>query len=265
MATYTKEFRSIGEFRKYINDTPFNLSFAKRVKKSSQVDPSRTKWTKTPNYEAAESLLVNGWDEMATKLNGAIKAKQVYANMATKRRNVPGVVGFAPIVPLYIAGVPQNMLQQIRVKCKSKIVSIDKSISYSCSVSSDKIIEESVKALQVVQQLEASGYRVNLSIVWCISAGGDTVALKVRIKDAKDKLNISKVAFPLVHPSMLRRICFKFLEVFPNVNSKFCFGYGYPMSASAIGKIFPDDIVIPEVWNVDPSQIKDISDVTARV
>lgn len=265
MAVYTKEFRSIGEFHKYINNTPFNLSFTYQTKKSSKVDPSRTQWTKTPNYEAAEDLVVNGWSEMASKLNSKIKAKHVYANMATKRRSVPGVVGFAPIVPLYIAGVPQNMLQQIRVKCKSKIVTIDKSISYSCGVSSDKVVEESVKALQVVQQLEASGYRVNLNIVWCISAGGDTMALKVRIKDAKDKLNISKVAFPLVHPSMLRRICFRFLEVFPNVNRAFCGGYGHPMSASYIGRIFPDDIVIPEIWHIDPSQIKGISDVMAHV
>lgn len=264
MATYTKEFRSIGEFRKYINETPVNISFSTREKRSSKTDPSRTIWTKTPNYEAAEDLMINGWDEMATKLNDKIKVKQVYANMATKRRNVPGVAGFAPIVPLYIAGVPQNMLQQIRVKCKSKIVTIDKSISYSCVVSSDKIVEESVKALQVVQQLEASGYRVNLNIVWCVSAGYDTVALKVRIKNANEKLNISKVAFPLVHPSMLRRICFRFLEVFPNVNRYFCDGYGSPMRANAIAKIFDGDVVIPEVWNIDPSQIKDLSDVVAR-
>lgn len=135
----------------------------------------------------------NGWSQMAADLNTKLDIKMKHVQTTTWRKQQLGVVGFQPVVPLYLAGVPNNMISQVQVKLKSKVVDITKSINYNCKVTTETIINESVKTLQIVKQLEASGYRKY----------GTSIYVKVRIKSANEKLNVSKIAFPLVHPSML--------------------------------------------------------------
>lgn len=260
MEYYTKQFKSITEFTRYLENTPFNKHFEPEHRRHSTREDFN--WYQTHTYEEAQDLFRNGWDYGIKKLNTKFQTSKQLLN-GTKRKCIPGVVGHAPIVPLYLAGVPTNMLQQIQVRCKSKVVDITKSICYNVRVESDTIIAESVKALQVVQLLESQGYRVNLNVAFVSVERNRTIGCSIRIKGANEKLNISKLAFPMVHPSMLRRMIFRFIEVFEHTTADYIGSYGRPLE-SEMAKAFPGTIVLPAIWSKRVEDIKSIDDLVGR-
>src|SRR5699024_11437952 len=80
--------------------------------------------------------------------------------------------------------------------------------------------------------------------------GVQTCALPI----SNEKLNISKLAFPLVNPSMLRRLFFRFIEVYPNVTNSFVCGYGRPADSDEIRKIFKNEYLLPNFIRKDRSE-----------
>lgn len=252
------KFDSINEFYKYLCDTPFNEAF--RWAEHSSVDGSY-RFTQTYNFDEAVNLMKNGWSDMAKKLNAKLQVNEKQNAMVNKRKMVNSVAGFQPIVPLYLAGVPTNMVQQKMVPVKQKVVNITKSISYNASVSTEIIIEESVKAMQIVKKLEAMGYRVNLSIALGSIRSDRQLFSKVCIKHANEKLNVSKLAFPLVHPSMLRRLFFRFIEVCPDTTNNFVRGYGTAATADQIKKVYSEDIILPAKFKGNVENIHSLEDL----
>ena len=117
--------------------------------------------------------------------------------------------------------------------------------------------------MQFVKNLKAQGYRCNLNIVLGTTAGypSKQFIVKVRIKSANEKLNVSKLAFPLVHPSMLRRLFFRFIEVYPNVTKSFVSGYGSPATSNEMRNIFKGEYLLPNFIKKDVNTSKTIDDL----
>ena len=256
------QFDSLQEFYKYICDTPFNDAF-RWVSHSSVTGDKH--WTKTESFDEAVQLFKNGWSDMATKLVQRLKVIESKTEPTMKPRNKLDVCGYQAIVPLYIQGVPNNMMNKKMVPVKQKVITLNKSLDYSGSVSSDKIIEESIKAMQIVKKLEAQGFRCNLNIALGTTAGWGKeekqFIIKVRIKSANEKLNVSKLAFPLVHPSMLRRLFFRFIEVYPNVTKNFVGGYGHPATSNELRNVFVGEYLLPNFIKKDVNTINTITDL----
>jgi hypothetical protein len=124
-------------------------------------------------------------------------------------------------------------------------------------------VSESIKALQIVKKIETQGVRCNLNILWHITnIGCNGYVMKVRIKSANEKMNISKLAFPLCHPSMLRRLCFRFLETYPTIESKYTFGYGRPAKLYETKSVITDEYVIPAIFAKDIDEVNNLSDIS---
>lgn len=260
------EFNSLQEFYKYLCDTPLNDSFRWKHLSSIKGD---YRFTQTHSYEEAVDLFHNGWSEMSQRLSQRLKAEGKMEHVMVAKP-VQSVEGFQPIVPLYLSGIPNNMINRKMQPVKQKVVTLNKSVSYSCGVSTDEIIDESIKAFRIIQKLEAQNYRVNLNVVLGVyEANGywsDTIkngyAIKVKLKKANEKLNISKLAFPLVHPSMLRRLFLRFMEVHPEVPDEYTRGYGRPMGESLIRECFPkNEILLPQHIRKDVDSIKTLDDL----
>lgn len=251
------EYDSLKEFYDYLCKTPFNDAF--RWASHSSVEGTE-RFTKTKNFDEAVELFKNGWSDMATKLVQKLKVIESKTEPTMKPRNTLGVCGYQAIVPLYLQGVPNNMVNKKMVPVKQKVITLNKSIDYSCGVSADQIIEESIKAMQIIKKLEAQGYRCNLNIVLGSSQTKKFV-VKIRIKSANEKMNISKLAFPLVHPSMLRRLFFRFIEVYPNITKDFVHGYGYPSTSSELRKLFEGEYLLPNFIKKDVNKITGIEDL----
>lgn len=230
-------------------------------------------FTKTNNYDEALSLLLNGWDEGAKDLTKQLNTRKMDIGLDKSLHRFLSVAGYQACVPRYLQGQPNNMFSQKMEVKKQKVITINKEICYACNVKSQTIMEESIKALQVVKKLEQSGFRCNLNIIMgfknSFGRNDRIYLLKIKIKSSTEKLNISKMAFPLVHPSMLRRIIFRFLEIYPGVPEKFKNGYGYPITHTLLqqlekdlGKDINKEFFIPaQMGNFNAEELNSLEDL----
>ena len=255
---YVREFSSLNDFETYITNTPLNDTF--RWSKLASVSGSE-EFTGTHSYEQAVEMFKNGWQSKAEELTKKLKVIQNQVIDAQVQKVLFDVVGFQASVPRYLQGIPTNMVNKKLVPIKQKIVTINKDISYNCGVTTEQIVEASIQTLQLVKKIEAQGIRVNLNLIWGVKASGSNEIVKVRLKSANERVNISKLAFPLVHPSMLRRLCFRYLEVAPTITHGYLYGYGSPLDGSQLKTYCKDEYVLPRLFNGDLSKLGDLTTV----
>lgn len=243
------QFNSIAEFMQYLETTPVNDAFKYAQQASTIEERSGRKWYGTQNYKEACNLLANGYNEGIEKLNKRINGVQkLNVDIQKQLKTYLDVQGFQPCVPLYLNNVPNCMVNSKMQAKKQKILNVVKSISYSSFVAPEQITEYSVIALKIVQMLERQGYRVNLFVTMpCESHRGDVQICTIKLKSSSERLNLSKLAFPMLHPSMLRRFSFKYLEVQPDVTTSFIDSYGVPMQPAQFKQYFKGALVLPNV------------------
>ena len=255
---YVREFSSLNDFETYITNTPLNDTF--RWTKLASVSGSE-EFTGTHSYEQAVEMFKNGWQSKAEELTKKLKVIQNQVIDAQVQKVLFDVVGFQASVPRYLQGIPTNMVNKKLVPIKQKIVTINKDISYNCGITTEQIVEASIQTLQLVKKIEAQGIRVNLNLIWGVKASGSNEIVKIRLKSANERVNISKLAFPLVHPSMLRRLCFRYLEVAPTITHGYLYGYGSPLDGSQLKTYCKDEYVLPRLFNGDLSKLGDLTTV----
>lgn len=257
-------YKDMNEFYSYLCDTPFNEAFRWATHKSVASDEA---FTGTKSFEEAVELMKNGWQDMARNLTNKLKAVEKDVTVMTRRKTVYDVAGYQCSVPRFLQGLPNSMVRTTNVPVKQKVITVVKNISYSYGVKKDEIIEESIKAMAVVKKLEAQGYRVNVDIILGTSAGMGTTeegnfGVRVRVKGANERLNVSKLAFPLVNPSMLRRLMFRWIEVYPEVTKRFVYGYGRPWGNSdALRVLGENEYLIPAIMDAKVENIRGMEDL----
>lgn len=254
------EFRSLKDFYDYICNTPINAAFRWKIHKSVDVSEYRTKFTGTRDFDEATTLFKDGYKEGAERLSNILKAEEAKVKPTYARRTAYDVQGYMPCVPLYLNGIPNNMITTKNVKIKQNVVIINKDISYSARVSKDEIIDESVKAFRIIRKLESQGYRCELNIVCGSYSYRRGFACRIRIKGADEKLNISKAAFPLIHPSMLRRLMFRFIEVYPHITGGFTSNYGTPISLDIFKQLY-NGTFLPKIIQMDIDKLRKVEDI----
>ena len=119
----------------------------------------------------------------------------------------------------------------------------EKKVSVFFKQVKETIEQESVKVLQLVNNLEKQGYRVilNVTLISKSRRGNIILCNKVRIKNANERLNLSKVSFPMVRSSYLRRIMFKWIETFEYTTKSFDTNYGVPIKCEDFNNIIKNN------------------------
>lgn len=156
MVNYIQEFDSLNDLYKYLCDTPFNEVF--RWSRHSSVENDYS-FSHSHSFEEAVDLLRNGWDDMSKKLTQKLNAATKNVQPMKAQKNVLSVQGYQPVVALYLAGVPTNMVSKQMVVKKQKVIEITKSVSYNAGVETETMMAESIKAMMIVKKLEAQGQR----------------------------------------------------------------------------------------------------------
>ena len=236
------EFSSLQDVENHLKNAPDVSLF--KIKSSQKNNKA---WSGTSNFEEALNLLRTGWidksKELEERLNKKLNKEPTQVN---RQKSVYDVVGGNCSVPRYLQGVPTSMIRQVRTPVKQKVVTVNYSIAFSSFVSAAEITNRAIDCLSYVKHLEETGVRVNLNVIWVVNEYTDYVGFIVPIKKSTERLSISKVAFCLCHPSMLRRIGFAILEKEKNLldmkyGDEFPYGYGHPVNKKAdLSKIFPD-------------------------
>lgn len=235
---YMEEYNSISEFIQKINSRSQNPKITSKESKTGIFS-----FTGTNNYNEAENLLLHGWTEESEKLNEMLKLKTLKTSKEKSVKNIYDAAGFQCSVPRYLQGIPTNMINQKVVTKKQKVITITKNISYSACVEKETIEKESIKVLQLVNNLEKQGYRVILNVTLITKSKKENIILcnKVRIKNAGERLNLSKISFPMVHSSYLRRIIFRWIETFEYTTKSFDINYGVPVKCEDFNNIIKNN------------------------
>lgn len=258
---FITEYPSISDFITDINSLPVNQFYKSREKdlSSQREDLDDKGWYASRNYKEASELLIHGWDSAAEKMANKVKLTSGVSSSVRSSKPAYGVVGSQASVPRYLQGIPTNMVSRQMTYSKQKVVTITKGISYSGWWSSEAILRESIKALQIIQSMENAGQRVRLNVMIATSKGGKTAICKVCVKQPDQRMNISKMAFALAHPAMLRRFFFKWIETDPSVDFDLGSAYGTPSTLEIKNKAMADnEYYIPE-------EIKDMDELIKQL
>lgn len=195
-------------------------------------------WYGVESSQEALDLCANGW---------SAKMKQVQAMTrdvkrripATKARVVNDVCGFAPVVPLALTGSPASMISMVQVPHKSKTIDLYYDMTLCCGLSSSKLMAMGMGICEAVMRLEASGYRVRLSMMQSYAERDEGDFLIVRIKPETQPFNLEKMAFPLFNPAMFRVLGFAWEDRCPTAKCRSGRGrgLGYMYGKEALGQI----------------------------
>jgi len=217
-------FSDISDIYNYINKTP------RRETAERQSEEGGIGFTGTHSLDEAYNLLLGGDERLYAEYKGLDKVsiEKVLGNIINKPKQINDIVGFQANVPQYLLGIPTNMINSEPKKTSQKILNIIINLTVSCGVSKEKIKKVGNLYLQVLDLLEKAGYRVNLYIMQAEESCGYHYYSMVRIKTDREPLNIKKCIFPIMHPSMHRRIFFKWEEVCDTQHEITDYGYGTP-------------------------------------
>lgn len=217
------EFLSLGEFSKWVKEAPTSGTFKGERLSSKKGD---SYFTQTNSFEEAWELMTYGWRDASKEMTGKYKKMRDFKQTGMALSMKPDVMGFQPIVPNWLANQPMSMVNARMDVKKQKVLNMVKIITYHGGMSAKTMMEDGIKTLVMIDTLERAGYRINLEVCDMGLAGGEYLGSMVRVKNANERFNIAKVAFPVAHPSMLRRMVFRFVECCPDANRSFCGGYG---------------------------------------
>lgn len=180
------------------------------------------------SYEEAVRMLKYGYDEDVEKANSRIKNLSK-ARTVTKTSFRNDIVGFAPNVPNAIIGVPQSMINNVRIPKKNKVITIMVDMAVSSGTSKSAVFEYGMKVVQKIMQLEESGFRVRLEYLKCFNDCYDQhVAMSTVIKNENQPLDVKRILFPITHIAMQRFISWDWYDRLPDV--QFDGGRGYSLS-----------------------------------
>lgn len=208
-------------FKKYESVKAFEADLASTKARFSYVGSHDTtsydfRFTGTHDYDEANKKLLFGDNNLAKKIGdaGLYETKCKIQKYATKRSFVASVVGVAPHVPNFIAGVPNSMIRPINTHVKTPVVTIGYNMSVSGGVDKGDIISNASQLLSAIIILEAKGVRVNLYALNHSKTDEDEALFAIKIKSSGQPLDLLKIAYPIAHPSMNRRHKFCWLEHF---------------------------------------------------
>lgn len=227
-----EEFPSIYHLMNCLNDRKNNEEMA-----NEHSSESGTKsFTGTDSLEEAIDLLYNGAEDIAKRISIAT-ANVDFSQYLPKRQILTGPVGYIPHVPNAILGLPNSMIYNNATPMKNKALMITTSICGNCGIEASDMEKAGICILSVVKALELSGHRIKLRTSFFDAKSGQYYTMAtINVKDYSEHLDLKKLSFPMAHPSMFRRIGFKWLETSPDIpkGSGFNCGYGHHASVSEL-------------------------------
>lgn len=207
-----ERYNSIADFRKSLE----------RKKIGKMYDESNEyKFTKdfcgTSTHKEADELLTNGDTFTAKIIEGCNKNKRFNRTANTIKQDF---CGFVPNVGAVVSGSPINMYNVKQTTYRNtKVLNLVYFIGAGYDVDKKELAAAGAKLLNIINTLEAQGYRTNVFAARCIvpkingkAQKNSLLNLAIKIKDSGKHLNITKIAYPIAHPAFFRRHCFKWAD-----------------------------------------------------
>lgn len=229
VATLVDRYESIDSFYRVITTRENNTCFGGR-KDSENSDSG---FTGTKSFEEAAELFRNGYDAGVKALGGKGGDFKAPAPKAITRNYY---VGGCPNVARALQGLPDSMRQTYKVPQKQKVITLVYDACFAGHVNKSDIENAGKKLVSCIREIEKNGTRValyvcagnNFSARGSDNSGNKLLINLIKVKGSGEYLDAARLSFVLVHPSFLRRLCFKYWETTPLLDDKSdCCGYGH--------------------------------------
>lgn len=194
-----------------------------------------TDWCGVDSYDEAIEYLEKGYQTVVDQLKSAIKADLTGNGKRISFHN--DIVGYAPVVPLAIIGVPNAMVNSHMKQIKAKVVDVYYDGVFGSEVSSENIIKTGSKVIAAILQLEQQGYRFNLYQVQSYSDREDCDMMTVKLKDAAQPIDLKRISFPLTHTGFFRVIGFDWYSKTPKGEYRPFYGHAIGYEESVKSKL----------------------------
>ena len=251
-------YNNISELYNFLKKTP------RRKGASDSSEDNDKSFRGTQTLEEAYNLMLTGDEKLYKDFKSLkdIEIDKLLGNTINRKTYKDDVVGFQPNVPKYLMGIPINMINDIPTMLSQKVINIVLCMSVSAFTNSSTIKKIGMKYAQVIDVLEKSGYRCNLYICHAGEYQDEKNICLVKIKTDKEPFNLKKCVFPIAHPSMFRRIMFKWMETCDVDKELTNCGYGHVIENKKVLKTIIDNALKANVilWNFQNSEptVKDI-------
>lgn len=266
----TYERTAIGKINVEIFDAPAEVveeSKTRRITDSQFHDMTTYRIDKSEygvnSYEEAMELMEKGYQANVEKLDNfdsdlrGIEKRITFAN---------DIVGYAPVVPLAIMGVPNCMMNSKQKPIKAKVLDVYYDMTARWGTTPDQFVKAGQKMLSAIMQLEMQGYKFNLYTTQSYY-DGSTDMLAVKIKGSNEPLNIKRMSFAIAHTAFFRVVGWDWYSRFPK--GKYRGGYGSSPFYSrdkeevseAFRQMFGDNAVCfsaTELINEDIDKVKEL-------
>lgn len=228
---YYEQFDSYQEFLKVVEERDKNNAHGNHTLQNNSDEGD---WCGVQNYEEARKLLINGWDAKVEMLKNEFEKASAKLDEKKVVKQFSDVVGFMPIVPNVIIGVPNCMINNRTESKKSKVIKFLIDTAVSCGVSSDEVIKYYSQVLARIALLERRGYRCRIEILQTYSEESTSKKYKTGfsclVKSENQLFDIKRMAFPMSHTAMFRVFGFAWENSLPLEFSKYHHGgLGVPM------------------------------------
>ena len=177
-------------------------------------------------FEEVKTAMREGYQPTVDKLKGAFKAN--LAGQAKRISFFNDVVGFAPIVPLALMGVPTAMQNSYMKPIKAKVIDVYYDMTCSWAVDSNDIIKAGQTLLGAILELEMQGYKFNLYATQSYADDSSCDMLCTKIKSSNTPLDLKRMSFPLTHTAYFRCIGFDWYSKTPKGKPRWGYGHGLP-------------------------------------
>lgn len=234
----TEKFDDIYEFIDTLDKRPIHPDFYRDGEDPMSADSNHPEMTSrkrgarkkfgTNSYEESIVIFKNGYKQGVRDIEAAGKIKANGGNSVVPR---PSVVGFAPHVPNAIKGHPLSMIRADRKVKPVKELNIYYGVLSGWQATDKEKVTAARYLLDAINEIEKQGIRVSLHVLYApVTKDGVGCCATIKIKDAKQPLNLLKVSYPLVHSSFHRRQCWRYLEgninLSDSVRRELANGYG---------------------------------------
>ena len=136
------------------------------------------------------------------------------------------VQGFAPIVPAYLAGLPDNMLAFDEVEVEKRL-KIGVQVGRRFDSEQHHALNKGAAIMSVLSQLALEGYSLEIWAIWRNQDGMSKASIETCIKTSDTPFSSESIAFSLAHVAFQRRLCWRVAESLTDGGEKMTLeGYG---------------------------------------
>ncbi len=216
-------------------------------------------WTGTNTADEYISMLRDGWKHGVADAEGL---DGLSSDMHERMQFTRDVGGVFPIIPAFLAGVPDSMLN-VRPAPTDSVRGLTLVIdsSFHCGVDASDVLTYAKSVMRLIAWLQAEQIDTSVYIVCPIQFGQRRIIYTTPIRETGDVLQPERIA-AVVHPSWLRRAWFAMVEreyqQYGMPECRACHnGYGQVrhVNAEEMRQVLPEAfsvIMLPKVGSGDP-------------